>query len=127
MSSASQNASPLPPPTPIPLNQPSTTLPVPFELVNAVVFGFLDKTKPLSSTNNAAEDPDFLPSELFCGEPVLEPGVLGFRRGVLILVGVEYNNGFGLDGVVVDEFSVLSEILDGGVDVIEEEFNFALD
>jgi hypothetical protein len=40
---------------------------------------------------------------------------------------VEYNDRFGLDGVVVDEFSVLSENLDGGVDVIEEEeLKFAL-
>lgn len=39
---------------------------------------------------------------------------------------MEYNGRFSLDGVVVDEFSVLSEILDGGVDVIEEGFRFAL-
>jgi hypothetical protein len=44
----------------------------------------------------------------------------------LILVGVEDNDSFGLDGVVVVEFSVLSENLDGGVDVIEAEFNFVL-
>ena len=44
----------------------------------------------------------------------------------MILVGAEYDDSFGLDGVVVDEFSVLSENLDGGIDVIEEEFNFAL-
>ena len=34
----------------------------------------------------------------------------------------------GFDGVVVDEFSLLSENLDGGVEMIveEEEFNFFL-
>ena len=120
--------SPFPPPTPIPLNQPSsvaTTVPVPFELVNAVVFfGCLDKTKlaVLSSTNNAAADPDFLPSEFFCaGEPVLEPGVF---ECLLLWVGLEYNDSLGLDGVVVDEFP---ENLDGGVDMREGEFNFVLD
>ena len=77
-----------------PFKQPSsvaTTVPVPFELVNALVFGCLDETKLLLSPNNALADPDFLPSELFCNnEPVLEPGVFGCRIAVLKLVGLEY-------------------------------------
>ena len=55
-------------PTPIPFNQLSsvaTTVPVPFELVNAIVFGCLGKTKLFSSTNNALADPNSLPREFF--------------------------------------------------------------
>lgn len=103
----------------------ATTVPVPFELVNVVVDCLgrgCDKTK-VSSANIASA---FLRRGVFCaGEPVLEEGVLfGVANLIIFLVGVveEDNDGFHLDGVVVEECCMLRVNLGGVI----EECNFIL-